>query len=150
MPFPPVEALLPHAPPMRLIDSITEEIEGGLVCKVVVDDGFVFLRDGEAELAVCIELVAQCIGCLAGLRDLRRGSPPRPGLLVGCRDARFHGEKLRAGDELAVKVETQWIREPVGNFRGQVKRRGDVVAEVEVMVISTDGDLVETIGAFRG
>lgn len=147
MQYPPVDSLLPHKPPMRLVDSILHEVDDGLVCKVVVGDDFVFLRDGRAEMAVCIELVAQSVACLAGLRDVRAGRKPKSGLLVACRDARFSEGALRPGDELAVQVKSQWVKEPVASFTGQVRRADDVLADVEVVVISAEGDLLAAIGA---
>ncbi len=145
--FPPVDRLLPHGPPMRLVDAVVAESEDGLVCRARIGDDFVFLRDGEAEIAVCVELVAQTVGCLVGLRDVREGRAPKPGLLVGCRDARFHAEKLRRGDELTIEIKTQWIREPVASFVGSVVRADDVLADVELVVVSAEGDLAE---AYRG
>lgn len=140
MPYPSVEQLLPHGPPLRLIDSILGEVDEGVICRVDVGEEFVFLRDGEAELVVCVELVAQAIGCLAGLRDHRSGQKPKPGLLLGCRDARFEGAPLRPGDQLTVTAKSQWVREPIASFTGSVERRGERIAEVEIMVIATDGD----------
>lgn len=121
---------------MRLIESIVDELDDGLVCKAVVHEDFVFLRDGGAEVAVCLELVAQSIGCYAGLADLRRGATPRPGLLVGCREARFCGDPLCLGDVLLVKVQKLWVREPVASFTGEVTREGERLARVEVCVVS--------------
>jgi predicted hotdog family 3-hydroxylacyl-ACP dehydratase len=134
---------------MCLVDSIVEEIEGGLVCKVVIDDAFVFLRDGEVDGAVCIELVAQSIGCMAGLHDLRQGRKPRPGLLVGCRQARFDGRRLRRGDELRVTVERQWVREPAASFLGKVERDDAVLASMELCVVAVDGDIQEALGSYQ-
>lgn len=121
---------------MRLVESIVDELDDGLVCKVVVDDDFIFLRDGGAEVAVCVELVAQSVGCCVGLADLRRGEEPRPGLLVGCREAQFYGDALCPGDVLLVRVRRLWVREPVASFSGEVTRDGERLASVEVCVVS--------------
>jgi len=134
---------------MRLIDAIVGEREDGLVCEVLVTGDFVFLRDGEAELAVCVELVAQAVACMSGLADVRRGRPSRPGLLVGCRDARFQGEKLRAGDRLLVEVRSQWVRAPVASFTGSVRRGAETIAEVEVTVVEAEGDLMSAVRKLR-
>lgn len=107
---------------MRLIESVVEERSDGIVCRVVIDDRFVFLRDGTAEIAVCMELVAQAVGCCVGLEELRRGEEPRGGLLVGCRQADFAPGRLHAGDELLVTVEKLWVREPIASFSGEVTR----------------------------
>jgi len=121
---------------MRLVESVVEELVDGVVCKVVVGDDFVFLRDGEAEAAVCVELVAQSVACFVGLLDAREGITPRPGMLVGCRDARFYADKLRVGDELLVRVRRQWIRESMASFSGEVVRGDDLLATMELSVVA--------------
>lgn len=150
MQYPPVSALVPHRPPMRLVDAIVGEVDGALVCRTEIKDDFVFLRDGQAELAVCVELVAQSVACFAGLRDVREGRRPKAGFLVGCRSARFDGEPLRPGDTLDITVKSSWVREPAASFAGRVVRRDAVVADVEVVVVSTDGDVAAAMGAFGG
>lgn len=139
--FPPVSELLPQGPPMRLVDSVVEERPDGVVSRVVIDPDFVFLRSGRADIVVCLELVAQTVGCYAGLADLRSGTARRPGLMVGCRDARFFDDALYVGDELQVSVQRLWIRESVASFRGEVTRAGRVIARVDVSVVS--GDFVD-------
>jgi predicted hotdog family 3-hydroxylacyl-ACP dehydratase len=134
--YPTVASLLPHRPPMLLVDAIVGEVEGGLVSRAAIREDFPFLRDGEAELVVCMELVAQTVGCFTGLVDRRRGDKPRPGLLVGCRDARFSGDPLRVGDELSITIATRWVKEPAACFHGVVDRRAARIAEVEVTVVA--------------
>jgi predicted hotdog family 3-hydroxylacyl-ACP dehydratase len=149
MSYPTVANLLPHRPPMRLIDAILDEKERGLVCRVVIRDDFPFLERGEAELVVCVELIAQSVGCFTGLVDQRNGKRPRPGLLVGCRDARFAGDPLRRGDDLTVTIETRWVREPVACFLGRVDRASARIASAEVTVIAID-DVAAVMEAMNG
>lgn len=134
--FPPVADLLDHEPPMRLVDEIVEELPEGLVCRATIGDDFVFLRDGEVDALVCVELVAQTVACCVGLADVRRSDAPRGGLIVGCRDARFNVERLAVGDELVVRVKRQWVKEPAASFTGEVLRGSDVLATVELAVIA--------------
>lgn len=134
-PFPDVAELLPHGPPMRLVDGIVETVPDGIVCRTRIGDDFVFLRGDEVDVVVTIELVAQTIGCYAGLRDHAEGKPSRPGLLVGCRTARFVAPCLRRGDDLLIRVTSQWVRESVASFTGEVTRDGQLVASVELSVV---------------
>ncbi len=144
--FPPVEQLLPHGPPMLLVDSIVDEIDDGLICKAVIADDFVFLRDGEASVAVCVELVAQTIGCYAGLRDHRAKRPASPGLLVGIRSATFlPGAVLRSGDELRTTVRSRWVQEPVASFTGEVVRGEEVLATVEMSVAASTPEMLRSL-----
>ena len=123
---------------MRLLDEVVGESEETLVCRTTIREEFPFLREGEAEVAVCLELVAQTVACLTGLSDRRRNAEPRPGLLVGVRDAKFVGAPLRVGDELDTTVTKRWVRDPVACFHGFVERRSERIAELEVTVVATD------------
>jgi predicted hotdog family 3-hydroxylacyl-ACP dehydratase len=134
--LPGVERLLAHGPPMRLIDSVVEAHTKGVTCRAKIAEDFVFLRDGEAESVVSVELVAQAIGCFVGLSDFRDGHPPRKGLLVGVREASFSEKKLRVGDELVVTAEEQWIRESAASFSGEVRRGDELLARVVLLVVS--------------
>lgn len=143
--FPSVASLLVHEPPMRLIDEVVGESPNGLVCRTRITDDFVFLREGEVDVVVCLELVAQAVGCCVGLAEVRKSEAPRGGLVVGCRDARFNVEKLLLGDELYIRVERQWVREPAASFIGEVVRNDEVLAKVEISVIS--GMSIDGLGA---
>ena len=123
---------------MRLIDTLVEESSDSLVCRTTIREDFPFLRDGEADVIVCMELVAQAVACLTGLVDHRRNIDPRPGLLVGCRDAHFTGASLRVGDELCNTVKKRWVRDPVASFEGFVERDSQRIAELDVTVVATD------------
>lgn len=121
---------------MRLVDAVVEVLTDGLVCTTRVGPDFVFLRDGRADVAVCLELIAQAVACYSGLADRRKGLAPRAGLFVGCRDARFHADALTAGDELRITVHEEWVREPAASFRGEVARGADVIATAVISVVS--------------
>jgi predicted hotdog family 3-hydroxylacyl-ACP dehydratase len=142
--FPPVDTLLLHEPPMRLVDEVVGELPSGIVCKTTISPKFVFLRDGEVDALVCVELVAQAVACYVGLAEVRENQAPRGGLIVGCRDARFHVERLRLGDELLIRASRTWIRHPAASFSGEVSRNGTILATVELAVIA--GVSIEDFG----
>lgn len=151
-PYPAVERLVPHGPPMRLVDEIVGTVPDGIVCRTRIGDDFVFLRGDEVDIAVTIELVAQAIACYSGLRDHAEGSVPKPGLLVGCRTAKFVAPCLRRGDELLITARSQWVREPVASFTGDVTRDGEVIASVELSVVIASKETLAAAleGAGRG
>lgn len=130
---------------MLLVDEIVEELPAGLVCKAAIRDDFVFLRGEEVDALVCVELVAQAVGCCVGLADVRQNDAPRGGLIVGCRDARLFVEKLHLGDELLVRVKREWVREPAASFSGEVRRGDELLATVELAVVA--GTSVEALMA---
>src|SRR5262245_17976102 len=76
--FPPVTELLPHRAPMLLVSEVIRATDDGVTCTAVVGEDFPFLRNGEADISVCVELIAQAAGCCVGLADLREGRSPQP------------------------------------------------------------------------
>ena len=94
-PFPPIESLIPHRAPACLLERVLERAGDGLVAQAVVP------RDSPATLA--LEMAAQAAAALAALERRGQGEP-RPGYLVGARNAAFHRPWIAAGEPLRVTV----------------------------------------------
>ena len=105
-----LEELLPHRPPMMLIDEVEafDPVAKSLTAKVTVTSEQIFHFTGEDGAAgvpnwVAIEYMAQTCAALAGCwdRHVEPDRPVRPGLLLGTRRlslglARFeHGRTYR-------------------------------------------------------
>jgi len=122
------EALIPHRPPMRLVDSLifwadaAAEIEAhpGADCILMGTDGTL------AEAAL-VELLAQGYAVAKGYDDLRHGKPISEGYLVGVRKLRITGE-APAGERLLVRIRTVGTFEGFAVAEGEVERAGRVVA----------------------
>jgi len=89
-PFPPVAELIPHAGPMRLVESVLAHEPDATRCLVDPSRSALF-RDGGALVPVWVglEYMAQCVAVHAGLRARARGEALRPGLFLGSRRVRF-------------------------------------------------------------
>ena len=86
----PVEDLLPHAPPARLIRGIIETSPEGIVAVAEVPPGHPLVENGLAPALLGIEAAAQAAAVLEALQ--RTDAPgPRIGYLVGIREARLLG-----------------------------------------------------------
>jgi len=92
-PFPPIETLLPHGLPARLVRGIVEVPLGGtegITALAEVPPGHPLIVDGLAPALLVIEAAAQAAAALEALQ--RTADPgPRIGYLVGVRDARLTG-----------------------------------------------------------
>lgn len=90
-PHPPVETLVPHAPPARLIRSVQELSAEGLTGVAEIPGASPFVVDGQAPAFLGLEAAAQGAAVLEALG--RRGGPeatgPRIGYLVAIRGARL-------------------------------------------------------------
>lgn len=88
--FSPVEDLLPHALPARLICGVLEASSEGIVAVAEIPPGHPLVADGLAPALLGIEAAAQAAGVLEALQ--RTDAPgPRIGYLVGIREARLLG-----------------------------------------------------------
>lgn len=124
----PADRILPHRPPMRLVDTLLSckdgsgEAEATLPAHSLLAGG-----DGGIDEAALIELIAQGYASVKGYTDLARGIPPGKGFLVGMRKIRIFG-KARAGDRLRISIRTTGV---FGNFavvEGSVVRAGETLA----------------------
>lgn len=106
MTFPSVTSLIPHKPPMLLIDAITA-IDGakGTASITIKKDNLFMRADGALSPEVFCEMIAQGYAvCEAYRREQKGLSNDGGGYLVQVRGAEFLGD-VRAGDVLEVRTE---------------------------------------------
>ena len=122
------ESLLPHRPPMVMIDSLLEcgETSGTAVKTFSADS---YGADGKAvSEPVLVECLAQTVAAMQGRQARDRGTSPAGGMLVGISDFRFHRPaRLNEPLTLAVGVVRQ-----LGSMLlavGRVSQGGSLVAE---------------------
>jgi predicted hotdog family 3-hydroxylacyl-ACP dehydratase len=86
MSFPPIQDLLPHRPPMLLLDAVVGFDEESAQCSVTIHESSTFFDDGGVPAWVALEYCAQCVAAFAGLKAHHSGGEPRIGLLVAARE----------------------------------------------------------------
>lgn len=88
--YPPVETLVPHAPPARLVRSILEVTPEELTGVAEIPGASPFAAGGQAPAFLGLEAAAQGAALLEALgrRDETPAAGPRIGYLVGLRGAR--------------------------------------------------------------
>jgi predicted hotdog family 3-hydroxylacyl-ACP dehydratase len=102
--FPPVEALIPHRGPARLLERIVERSEHGLVALAAVPADSPVVAAGGAPALLALEMAAQAAAALAALeRGGEQTGEPRPGYLVGARNA-FFTQPVLPNEPLRVTV----------------------------------------------
>ena len=138
------DALVPHRPPMLLVDSIVErEGDRALVTAVMPRDGICFeLGVGFPEFY--IEVIAQAIAVANGYDGISTGEKVQNGMLVGVDSFVFH-ENGAPGDILSVEVEKTFEFEAVKLICGKVMHEDTLLAEAEIKVwvdLGLDGGMV--------
>ena len=136
--YPPVAELVPHRPPMILIDEILDIGERSLSARVALSEGSPFVEDGKLPALVTIEYMAQSVAAFAGALRRAAGKPVRLGFLIACREMELEVDSLFVGDELEVTVNQVWTDEQLGKFDCLVTRRGEKISRASLSVYQVD------------
>lgn len=121
--------VVPHRPPMLLLDEVVAWDANRVECRVVLRNDSPFVEGGRVASTLAIEYMAQCIAVFVGLEAYQRGEPIPLGYLVGARDISLPPDGFRVGDVLAVEAVPIWGGQTLGSFQCKVDRMGEVVAQ---------------------
>jgi predicted hotdog family 3-hydroxylacyl-ACP dehydratase len=136
--LPPLYDLVPHRPPMLLIDEVAAWDGAQAECLVVLRDDSPFVEAGRVSAMLAVEYMAQCVAACAGLQAHTQGKGVRVGYLVGAREIILPEEPLRVGDVLRVRAQRVWGDDILGNFQCSVERGGEVIARATLNVYRGD------------
>lgn len=133
-------ALLPHAPPARLVEAVLEHRPDALAVRARIPPGSPFAEGAVAPGLVALELAAQAAAALEALERAARGEPggARRGYLVGARDARWAPVVLPVGAPLEVRVALEARALPLSHYRFEIA--GYASGTVATFLQLGDGD----------
>jgi predicted hotdog family 3-hydroxylacyl-ACP dehydratase len=140
----PLGELLPHRPPMVLLDGVVAHRPERTTCRTTVREAPGFhCPDGRVPGWIALEYMAQCIAVHAGLRARAAGGTPRLGFLVGSRRVDFHAAAFARGQGLLVTAEHVWGDAELGSFSCRVEDAagGEVLADGVLKVVAADAAL---------
>ncbi len=141
--IPDVETLIPHRCEMKLIDKILslDDESRSLRAGTTVLDKWPLCDHGAVDSILCVELIAQAVGCRHGWEQHQAQSErPAVGFLVGIKSARFQVPRIPVGRELEIEVTYQYGIKEYAAYSGAVLYDGDVLCEAVVQVLSPTGD----------
>lgn len=128
--------LIPHRPPIKMIDSIVEfnDASKSSVLEYKVDKNSNFLNsDGTLDEECFLEIIAQAAAAQHGFNLKRKNSEKEQGLLVGVRHLEIHG-KVFAGDTLKIMVQCGTEIETVSSVSGKILKGDQIIAESIITV----------------
>ena len=132
--FPDIAELVPHEPPLRLVDAMVQASAAHAVCTYTPRAGAPFATAAGVEAVVCLEYMAQSVAAFAGLEGRALGEPVRIGYLLGCRNMALHRAFLRLDEPLRIEVRRVWGDSALGNFACMVHDGDGLVAEAQLTV----------------
>ena len=116
----PLEELLPHRPPMVLIDAVEsfDAESKSLVARVTIGEKQLFFDGEGVPNWVAIEYMAQTAAALVGYYDkhVAPGQPARPGLLLGTRKLDMKLERFEAGKTYRIVAENAFSDSDAASF----------------------------------
>jgi len=141
----PIESLIPHQAPMRLLETLRHYDEKSATCVVTLNETSPFMRQGRINALVSMEYLAQCVAAYATLHPAQgktadpqdqalTPAKPRIGYLVGVRRLDLMAEHFFPGDTLTVTVTHVWGGPQGAQFQGNVQRQGEIVAAATLTV----------------
>ncbi len=139
----PIASLLPHAPPMLLLDELVECGIDSVTAAATIrpDHPFFDHEAGGVPCHVGIELMAQTCGAFAGLRSLAEGKQPVLGFLLGTRNYRCSIRWFREGDQLKVLSTAVYIDGGTGVFDCQILMGSSSVSSARLTVHQPDDSM---------
>ncbi|MFD2232732.1 hypothetical protein [Phaeospirillum tilakii] len=124
----PIAELLPHAPPLRLLDRLLGHDATTARSEAVLGPDHPFARAGRVGAHVGLELMAQGCGAHVGALARARGEAVRLGFLLGSRDFRADPAGFAVGDRLEIVVAQAMNEAGMGVYDCRIERDGAVVA----------------------
>jgi predicted hotdog family 3-hydroxylacyl-ACP dehydratase len=115
--YPPLERLLPHHPPMILIDRLLEANEQETVCEVTITPESMFLEAAGVPAFVGLEYLAQSIAARIGYQHYLAHEPITVGLLMGTHRLETGCQFFELGQTLRIHVAHVWGTLELRRFR---------------------------------
>lgn len=119
--FPLLTELMPHRPPMLLLDRMVEAGETHAVCEVVIRADGPFCGDAGVPAYVGIEFMAQTVAAYSGWQRRRAGHPIEIGFLLGTPQFQSFCDSFCVGQTLHVEVTHVWGADQLARFAGVIK-----------------------------
>ena len=134
--LPELAALVPHRPPMLLVDELVSHEGRKVVCRAHIRDDHPFLQGGKVPALVAVELFAQSAAALVGLLASAGGPSMTMGALLGSRQVQLHTDALWPGDTVDIHCEEVWTIGPAAQIECALFRDGAKIAEGSVNVMA--------------
>lgn len=138
MAFPPLDEILPHRPPMLLLDALTAAEAAAVTCSATVRAGAPFVEGDRASSLLAVEYFAQAVAALFAYKARGEGAPAFRGLLLGVRDLELAVPHLRVGDHVLVNCREQWASGPVAQYHCTLSRGDESLATGAITVLRGD------------
>ncbi|OQY19037.1 MAG: hypothetical protein B6I36_05360 [Desulfobacteraceae bacterium 4572_35.1] len=127
-----VETLLPHRPPMIMVDKLLEYVDGGgKVSTIITDDNIFVDSTGCMEIVGVVEIIAQAYAAIKGYDDTINKRQVKHGFLVGSRSLKGY-RPPHVGDKLIIEIQTAAVLDQFSVVEGSITCEEELIAEGSV------------------
>src|SRR5258707_6077248 len=119
--LPPTAGLLPHRPPMILLDEVVSWDGTTLAAALTIRPDTLFLEAEGVPAHIGIEYMAQTCGAFAGAQAVDAGREVRIGFLLGTRRYVAHRPWYRLGERLTVTASLVYADDSMANFEVRIE-----------------------------
>ena len=131
----PIEQVVPHGPPMILLDQLDHYDQESVNCSLTIQPDSLFCDGKQIPAWVGIEYMAQTIAAYSGAHARDSGEEVVIGFLVGTRKYQSHIHHFIVGDQLTIHANKVIMGENgLGVFECKILRQDQVVAEANLNV----------------
>lgn len=136
----PIAEIVPHAPPMILLDEVVDYDDATLRARVTIRPDSPFFDGQGVPAYVGLEYMAQACGAHVGALARDAGRPVRVGFLLGTRQYKIHVPRYRPGETLIVAVALVYRDEEMGSFDCRIEIGGNCAGEARLNVYQPRDD----------
>jgi len=125
--------IVPHDPPMVLLDHFVSADDNGLIAEVFITDASPFYQDGQGVPAyVGVEYIAQAISAFNGLTNYLSNKAVKPGFLLGSRKVDLKCPYFPLGATLKIAVNVSFNDGEMAVFDGEIRVEDEVVVTARI------------------
>lgn len=129
----PAEDLLPHRPPMLLIDRALEADDDTITASAHIRADSIFVEDGQLPAWCLLEYMAQTMGLWACWQAKKAGLPPPVGFLLGTRSLKLFVDSISVDSELFFRASRIYASEEgLAQFDCETMLDGRVIASAKI------------------
>jgi len=141
-----ISDLLPHEPPMVLLDHIEDCGSDYVTTKIVIEKTSpFFVKNCGVRSYVGIEYMAQTCGVFAGLQSKEHDNPISLGFLLGTRNFNVKKPWFKLGESLYIHVKEIFRQEQMGVFDCCIKDGKVSVATAQLNLYQSDEKIEKEI-----
>lgn len=138
-----VARVIPHKPPMLLIDRLLEVQERASVSEMTVREDMIFVDDnGHLDDASYPEIISQAAAAQEGFRRFGGRRPLIEGFLLGIKNIEILGNSY-VGDTLRISLHKKAKFGDFGILKGEVYKADKLIARGEIKVWQNDAGVAQ-------